>query len=92
MDGGVAAVEAAAADVTTGVESRALFQNPRSICLVAGGGLICSCRSGCAGNSSISCSCDSCEEKLLVCFVEEWEKNLIAFAVPDLVGEQGNCG
>jgi hypothetical protein len=56
-DGGVV-VAVAAADAATGLESRALFQNPRSVALVVGGGLICSCRSGCAGNSSIAPCCN----------------------------------
>ena len=50
---------AAADDVVVAVVvSRALFQNPKSIGLVAGGGLIWSwsCRSGCDGNSSIDLS------------------------------------
>jgi len=54
-DGAVVAVAAAAAAVVAAGEaaSRALFQNPSSIGLVADGGLICSCKSGCAGNSSM---------------------------------------
>jgi hypothetical protein len=93
-DGGVdVAAVAAAADVATGLESRALFQNPRSIALVVGGGLICSCRSGCAGNSSIAPCCNLYQGKLLVCLVEEWEKlEFDCFVVPDLPGEQGNRG
>lgn len=60
------AVAAAAAVVVAGeVVSRALcFQNPSSIGLVAGGGLICSCKSGCAGNSSMfSCSREVRDER-----------------------------
>jgi hypothetical protein len=75
IDGGVVvAVAADAADVGTGVESSALFQNPRSIGLVAGGGLICSCRSGCAGNSSISSSLRSAQRNCWYVLDEEWEK------------------
>jgi hypothetical protein len=60
----VVAVAAAAVGVAGEVVSRALFQNPSSIGLVAGGGLICSCKSGCAGNSSIlSISLEVYDEK-----------------------------
>jgi hypothetical protein len=71
MDG-AAMVAAVDAVVVAVVVSRALFQNPKSIGLVAGGGLIwsCSCRSGCDGNSSIDLSpllLATCKQQVVWC-------------------------